>query len=190
MPAPEGPLTDVIEAAASGRAKCRGCQKPIAKASLRFGERGPNPMGDGEATYWFHLQCAAYRRPETFLAALEQAEGVDQREALHAVATEGLLHPRLPRLARAERDPSGRARCRHCKAVIERGAWRLVLQVWEEGRFGPIGFIHVRCARPYFEEDDLLPRIRHFTHSLAEDDLSEIAAALATPPPATNESTG
>ena len=57
-------MTHVIEPASTGRAKCRGCGEKIARGKLRFGERGPNPFGDGDATYWFHPTCAACRRPE------------------------------------------------------------------------------------------------------------------------------
>jgi hypothetical protein len=46
----------VIEPASSGRAKCRGCDRPIAKGELRFGERQPNAFGEGEMTLWFHLR--------------------------------------------------------------------------------------------------------------------------------------
>ena len=41
-------MSHLIEPAASGRAKCRGCQRPIQKDELRFGERVPNPFADGE----------------------------------------------------------------------------------------------------------------------------------------------
>ena len=41
-------MPHVIEPAASGRAKCRGCGEKIAKGKLRFGERLPNPFGDGD----------------------------------------------------------------------------------------------------------------------------------------------
>lgn len=40
-------MPHVFEHAPSGRAKCRGCDAVIAKGALRFGERLPNPYGDG-----------------------------------------------------------------------------------------------------------------------------------------------
>src|SRR5690606_16278598 len=64
------PMTHSIEPAKTGRATCRGCNRPIAKDELRFGERVTNVFGDGETTLWFHLRCAAFKRPETFLEAL------------------------------------------------------------------------------------------------------------------------
>ena len=59
-----------IEPATSGRAKCRGCGRPIDKGELRLGERLPNPYAEGEMTLWFHPTCAAYKRPEALLEAL------------------------------------------------------------------------------------------------------------------------
>ena len=64
-------MAHVIEPASSGRAKCRGCGERIAKDALRLGERLPNLFGEGEMTLWFHLPCAAYKRPEPFLEALQ-----------------------------------------------------------------------------------------------------------------------
>ena len=58
----------VLEPAASGRAKCRACQRPIAQGELRFGERLPNPYAEGEMTLWFHPACAGFQRPEAVLA--------------------------------------------------------------------------------------------------------------------------
>ena len=103
----------VIEAAPSGRARCRGCSRPIAKAELRFGERLPNPFAEGELlTLWFHLRCGAYKRPQPFLEALASTEtGIEERKMLEATANAGLAHRRLPRVDGAEMAPTGRARC-------------------------------------------------------------------------------
>ena len=70
-------MPHVIEPAPSGRASCRGCGGKIPNGSLRFGECLPNPYADegGEMTHWFHLPCAAYRRPEPFLETLAAAAG-------------------------------------------------------------------------------------------------------------------
>lgn len=141
----------MIEAASSGRSKCRGCGTAIAKGELRLGDQHPNPFGDGEVTYWFHLECGAYRRPETFVAVV----GGDERHAaahaqLLAVARAGVEHPRLTRLARLEPAPSGRARCRQCRETIDKGELRLALDIFQDGRFDPIGFVHLSCQRDYF----------------------------------------
>src|SRR6478736_6926755 len=60
-------MPHVIEPATSARAKCRGCDQKIDKGELRFGERQPNAFGEGEMTLWFHVPCAAFKRPEPFL---------------------------------------------------------------------------------------------------------------------------
>src|SRR5215467_5200193 len=57
----------VIEPAATGRSKCRACGRAIAKDDLRFGEELPNPFADGFIRLWFHVPCAAFRRPAAFL---------------------------------------------------------------------------------------------------------------------------
>ena len=46
-------MPHVFEPAPTGRAKCRGCGRPIAQGDLRFGERIPNPFAEGETTLWF-----------------------------------------------------------------------------------------------------------------------------------------
>jgi hypothetical protein len=169
----------VIEEAASGRAKCRGCGRAIAAGELRFGERLPNPFADGETTLWFHLECAAFKRPEPFLEALSaRTEALPDGERLRMEAERGVAHRRLPRVDGAERDPSGRARCRACKEAIAKGTWRIPLVLFEDGRFQPAGFVHPRCAGTYFETVDVLPRVRRFAPDLAEADLAGLVAEL------------
>ena len=178
-------MSHVIETAATGRAKCRGCGEKIATGELRFGERMPNPFGDGEATLWFHPECAAYRRPEPFLEALAaREEPLPDRERLEAEARHGVDHPSLPRLAAAERAPTGRAQCRSCRTSIAIGTWRIALVFFEDGRFAPSGYVHGRCAPAFFGTRDLLARLRRFTPALAEEDLRQIQAELSPPLPA------
>src|SRR5262247_1881016 len=124
-------MAHVFEPASSGRAKCRGCGQPIAKGELRFGERLPSSYGEGEMTLWFHPLCAAYRRPEAVLATLDEAPRDVDRAALEAAARGSSTHRRLPRVAGAERAPSGQAKCRSCKERIENGAWRIRLAFFE-----------------------------------------------------------
>lgn len=167
-------MNHVIEAAASGRSRCRGCGEKIEKGELRFGERAPNPFGEGDATYWFHLDCGACRRPEEFLSVGHP--GVD--EQTRALALAGREHYRLPRIRRAERAPTGRAKCRHCREAIGIGSWRIALEVWEEARFAPMGFIHAVCAGSYFGTADILPRIARFTSGLSPEDYEDIERTL------------
>jgi len=172
----------IIEPAASGRAKCRGCGVAIAAGELRFGERLPNPFADGETTLWFHLACAAFKRPEPFLEAVSaRTEPLPDGERLRAEAELGVAHRRLPRVNGAERAPSGRARCRFCQEAIEKGAWRIPLVFFEDGRFEPAGCVHARCAGSYFETVELVPRVCRFRPDLGEEDLASLVVEMARP---------
>jgi hypothetical protein len=175
-------MPHIFELAPSARAKCRGCGLAIAKGELRFGERLPNPFADGEnveMTHWFHLWCAAFRRPEALLATLPDATvEIDRRDELVREAELGVAHRRLPRVGGAERASSGRATCRACKELIAKDSWRVALVFYEEGRFVPSGFVHVACVPSYCETTAVMPRVRHFSPALAESDAAEIEAAL------------
>ena len=172
-------MPNVFEAASTGRSKCRGCSQLIAKGELRFGERLPNPFGEGEVTHWFHPPCAAYKRPEPLLQGLAEAQAnVPGREALESAARGSLAQPRLPRIDGAERAPSGQARCRHCHEPIEKGAWRIRLVFHEEGTFAPGGFLHVSCRAAYFETADILDHVLHFSRALSADEREELRRAF------------
>jgi hypothetical protein len=178
-------VADVLELASSGRAKCRGCGRAIAKGELRFGESLPNAYAEGEALYWFHPVCAACMRPEKLGALLGAFEGnIEDREWLRRTADFGAAHRRLQRLVRAERASSGRAHCRQCRDLIAKGVFRVALQMFEEGRMSPIGYIHVGCAEPYFGTRDILDRVRRLTPELSEEELAEIERTLRDAPPA------
>ena len=175
-------MPHLLEPAPTGRAKCRGCGQAIAAKDLRFGEVLPNPFADGEMTHWFHPLCAAYKRPEPFLETLEaRTEPLEGGDRLAAAAREGIAHPRLPRINGAERASSGRAECRSCRTTIDKGAWRITLVFYEDGRFSAAGFIHARCAAAYFESTDVLSRVAHFAPGLTEEDRKEIEQELAPP---------
>jgi hypothetical protein len=175
----------VLEPAPSARAKCRGCARPIGKGELRFGERIANPFAEGETTLWFHPACAACKRPEPLLEALAAADApaVPDREQLERTARDGIAHARLPRIDGAERAPSGRAACRHCKQPIERGAWRIRLVFFQDGRFEPGGCVHLACRAAYFETDDVLARLLLFSPGLDDAWRAELADACAGEPP-------
>jgi hypothetical protein len=175
----EEPRAHVIEAASSGRAKCRGCGQSIRKGELRFGEKLDNPFAEGEMTHWFHPDCAAFKRPEPLLETLEaREEPLDGQEQLIATARRGVAHRRLPRVNGAERASSGRAKCRSCHETIAKDAWRIPLVFYEEGLFSASGFVHAGCAGAYFETTDLLPAVRRFSPGLSDDDLRELQAEL------------
>jgi hypothetical protein len=183
-------MTHVIEHASTGRAQCRGCGTRIAKGELRFGEKEPNAFGEGEMTLWFHLPCAAYKRPEPFLELLGsvEAEEISTDElgvayALKPAAESGIAHRRVPRIDKADRAPTGRARCRNCRKMIAKASWRIGLVFFEEYRFQPSGFIHAACAEDYFGTTDVLDRIVHFNPILGPEELEAVGAALQAPAP-------
>ena len=168
-------MPSVIERASTGRAKCRACGQAIARGDERFGEALPNAYGEGDSLFWFHLQCAAHARPEALLPVLAQsALSARERQPLEALAQAGVAQGRLCRILRAERASSGRARCRHCRELIDQGVWRLSLQIFEEGRFSPIGTIHATCAVGYFGSEPALARLTLPNNQLHPDELSEI----------------
>lgn len=172
----------VFEPAPSGRAKCRGCGVAIPLGEVRFGERLPSPYGEGEITLWFHPLCAAYKRPEPLMQALgETAPPIQDRDALVKAAQDSLTHRRVSRVDGAERAPSAKARCRSCRQPIEKGAWRIRLTFYDEGRFSPGGFIHLACRQAYFETDDLLDRLLRFSPALDEAGREELRQACAMP---------
>ena len=173
----------VFAPAPTGRAKCRGCGRALAKGELRFGERVPNPFGEdgAETTHWYHVACAALTRPEAFRHALPEAtESIDDRAMLEREAGLGAAHERLPRARAAERAPTGRATCRACRELIPKNAWRLALAYYEDGRFAPSGFVHARCAREYFGTGDILWRVKYFSPELGERELEELGQELAS----------
>ena len=171
-------MPNLFEPAASGRSKCRGCSRPIAKGDLRFGERLPNPFADGEMTIWFHPLCAAWKRPEALLQGLaESGDAVPERERLERAANHQLAHRRLPRINGVERAPSSQAKCRSCREPIERGRWRIRLVFYEDGQFAAGGFIHLECRINYFETGDILEPLLHFSPELAEAERVELAGA-------------
>lgn len=173
-------MPHVFEPAASGRAKCRGCGIILAKGEWRFGERLPNPFGEGEVTHWFHPACAAYKRPDAVAAGLAEAPAeLPDRAGLERIAAATLAQPRLARIDGAERAPSGQARCRQCKEPIDKGGWRIRLVFHEEGTFSPGGFLHLQCRTAYFESSAVLDPVLHFSTALSDVERDALRAALA-----------
>jgi len=177
-------MPHVFEVAPTGRAKCRGCGRAIEKGALRFGERLPNPFGEGEMTLWFHPGCAAYKRPEPLLEGLrDSAEPPADRDSLETAARTALTHRRLVRVDGAERATSGQAKCRNCRDRIERGTWRIRLTFFEEGRFSPGGFVHIACHPTYFEGHDVLEPLLHFSPDLEATEREDLARAYLAAQP-------
>ncbi len=178
-------MPDVIEPSKSGRANCRGCGRSIARGELRFGEALPNAYADGESLFWFHLVCAACMRPEKFGPALDScSQPIAEQQWLRQTVSIGLAHHRVQRLLRAERASSGAARCRQCRELVNKGSWRLALQMFEEGRMQPIGTIHIECARAYFGTVNFLDRVERLTQGLTPTDRSELERLAGESPSA------
>jgi len=172
-------MPHVFEPAATGRSKCRGCGRAIERGDLRFGERVPNPFADGETTLWFHPLCAAYKRPEPMLEALAQStDSVPNRDELERAARASLALPLLPRIDGADR-AKGQATCRQCRQPIPRGDLRIRLAGYDEGQFSPLGFIHVACAKDYFETAGIEEHVLHFSPALSDAEREELRSVLA-----------
>ena len=176
-------MAHLLEPASSGRSKCRACGAALPRGELRFGERLPNLFGEGDMTLWFHPRCAAYKRPQPFLQALDATALVlPERAALERIAGAGALHRRLPRIDGADRAPTGQARCRHCREPIERAGWRIRLVFYEEGRFFPGGFVHLACREPYFETGEVLERLLDLSPALSTEERADLVRACAIAP--------
>ena len=172
-------MPHVLEPASSGRAKCRGCGQAIKKDEIRLGEKLPNPFAEGEMTHWYHPACAAFKRPETFLEVAEDQPGsIADCEALVEQAQIGGAHRRVPRVDGAARSPTGRARCRSCRELIEKDSWRIALVFYEDGRYQSSGFVHAGCVFSYFKTTDILRPVRHFSPELSDEDAALFKAAL------------
>jgi hypothetical protein len=144
-------MPDLFERAPSGRSRCRACSTNIEKGELRFGEDVDNPFTEGRTTLWFHVDCAALRRPEKARPLLaESEEPIAERDELLREADLAIAHPRLCRIAKVESAPSGRAHCRQCKELIDKGELRFGLEIFDQNRFNPMGFLHLGCAEAYF----------------------------------------
>jgi hypothetical protein len=186
-------MPDRIELASSGRARCRACRRPITKGQERFAEAVPNPVAEGESQHYYHLECAADRRPKAFsglLATLDPSRA--ELEPLGAAAALALAHHRLERLGVLERSKSARANCRQCREAIEKDAWRVALQPIEDGRLGTWGFIHLACAGAYAGIKPSLERLTRYS-DLEPSDRDAIAAvleAMPIPEPVPNEPEG
>jgi len=170
-------MPHVFQPAATNRSKCRGCKQPLQKGELRFGESLPNQFGEGEVTHWFHPRCAAYKRAEPLLEALQAAD-VPDRDILEGLARTSTAHQRLARIDGAERSPTSQAKCRQCREPIEKGGWRIRLVFHEEGTFSPGGFVHVACHKTYFEAGDILEQVLHFSPALTPEDRDILREAL------------
>jgi hypothetical protein len=174
-------VAEVIEVAKTGRARCRACRQAIEKGTLRFGEEQPSAFSDQMQMAWYHLACAARKRPAPVRDALAKFEGeVPDRaeiESLLGQAEEAVAtHPY------AERAPTGRSKCLQCGQPIAKDALRVAIEreveVGGMPRMGS-GYLHAACARAYLGLDDLATTLAKNPKKLADADRDELARALA-----------
>ena len=174
-------MTEVIEVAKTGRARCRSCQKPIEKGALRLGEEQPSSFGEGMQMSWHHLDCAARKRPVPLRAALGRFEGeVPNREEIDRILAQppekGTAFPY------AERAPTSRSKCQQCEQPIEKGTLRVAIERELEAggmvRRGA-GYLPPSCAVENTGRTDLMEALTQ-NSSLAASDLDELARALST----------
>lgn len=175
--APKG----VLEVAPNGRAKCRACGKSLTKGEWRLGERAKNPFGEGDTTYWFHATCGALRRPEVLVAALECMEVGSPAELapLLEAARFGQAHRRAGRFAAVGVAPSGRARCRACRELIEKGDVRVELSIFKDGRFDPMGYLHPKCLTEYVGEKVPFERLAPLCDALTDEQRRAVVEVCA-----------
>jgi Poly(ADP-ribose) polymerase and DNA-Ligase Zn-finger region len=175
-------MPDRIEVASSGRARCRACRRAIGKGEERFAEAAPNPVAEGETQHYYHVGCAAERRPKAFAALLATLSPPRaDLEAWAAAAAGAIAHHRLERLGVLERAKSARANCRSCRELIEKGSWRVALQPIEEGRMAAWGFLHLRCVANYAGVKPGPERLLRYSE-LSPEECAEIRSALAALP--------
>lgn len=179
--APEPELAPyVIEGARSSRSKCKSCRKKIDKGILRLGVLIEGPYGIGYL--WHHLTCAAKRRLDDVEAAYERKAWNDAKEPPENVPTieemrklnEEAEEKREQRkkIPYAEIDPSGRAKCKHCGEVMEKGSLRVVLgreiEFGSQYRTMPI-HVHVACVAGEIEKVDCSSRSDAFEGSIRQN---------------------
>jgi hypothetical protein len=179
-------MPDRIEVAATGRARCRACRRAISKGEERFAEAAPNPVAEGETQHYYHVSCAAERRPKAFAALVSTLDPArPELGGWLAAAQLATSHHRLERLGVLERSKSARANCRLCRELIEKDAWRVALQPIEDGRLGAWGFVHLRCVAAYAGVKPSAERLLRYSELTAEEarEIAELLAALPTPDP-------
>ena len=177
-------MAHTIEVAKSGRAGCRACKTPIPKGELRFGEEVPNAFSaSGEMSYqWYHLPCAALKKPSQLREALTAFTGeVPNRAEIEKTLEESAKKQKPSTFPYAERASTGRSRCQGCQQPIEKGALRVAVErEVETASFSTkgAGYLHPKCARAQLPDPELLAKIKANTTALAPADLEALEKEL------------
>jgi hypothetical protein len=181
----------MIEGARSSRSKCKSCRKKIDKGVLRLGVLIEGPYGIGYL--WHHLTCAAKRRLDDVEAAYEREAWNDAKEPPEDVPSIEELRKlneeaeekrqQRKKIPFAEVDPSGRAKCKHCGEVMEKGSLRVVLgrevEFGSQYRTMPI-HVHVHCVAGEIEKVDCNTRSDTFESSIREHSQGLTAEQIET----------
>jgi hypothetical protein len=175
-------MTEVIEVAKTGRARCRSCRQAIDKGTLRFGEEQPSAFTEGMQMAWYHLACAARKRPAKVREALSRFEGeVPGRDEVEKLLV-GAGEDKVVAYPYAERAPTGRSKCLHCAEPIAKDTLRVAVERAVEmagtTRTGA-GYLHPGCAREYEGANDLLARLLENSRKLVDTDREEISRVLS-----------
>jgi hypothetical protein len=181
-PAPAEPelAPYMIEGARSSRSKCKTCRKKIEKDTLRLGVLIEGPYGIGYL--WHHLTCAAKRRLDDVEAAYDREAWKEAKEPPQDVPTieemrkvnEEAEEKREQRkkIPFAEVDPSGRAKCKYCDEVMEKGSLRVVLgreiEFGSQYRTMPI-HVHLACVAGEIEKVDCSTLSEGFEYALRQN---------------------
>jgi Poly(ADP-ribose) polymerase and DNA-Ligase Zn-finger region len=167
----------VIEGARSSRSKCKTCRKKIDKDVLRLGVLIEGPYGVGYL--WHHLTCGAKRRlddveeayaAEAWKEAKEPPKDVPSIEELREMHKEAEeKRESRQRIPYAELDPSGRAKCKHCGELLQKGSLRVVLgreiEFGNQYRTMPIQ-VHPACVATEIEREDCSTEAAGFAEAI------------------------
>ena len=161
----------IIEGARSGRSRCKSCRQLIELGGLRIGVLVEGPYGVGHM--WHHLRCAARR----FFPKVEEAYGLEAwqyakvpPEDVPPLKEEAEKKKKDKKeLPYAELAPSGRAKCKHCDELIEKGSPRVVIgravEFGQQTRTTPIN-VHPGCVADALEAEDCATEVDGFTEAL------------------------
>jgi Poly(ADP-ribose) polymerase and DNA-Ligase Zn-finger region len=174
-------MSNVIEKAKSGRAKCRKCRESIAKDAFRFGLEVAGEFGD--AVQWYHLNCAAQKVPADLEAALKDCtDDVPNRAELQAEIEQHRGKQKPTTYPYAELAPSARSTCLICDQKIAKDEPRIAIErEIDAGGFTRqgAGYLHPQCAMLYEEvPDDLAAQLRVNSISLTADQLAGVLKQL------------
>ena len=178
-----------IEGARSSRSKCKTCRRPIEKDTLRLGILIEGPFGTGYL--WHHLDCAAKRQWESLEEAYNgefwvggvKVPPLEEKRKLREEADKKKAEKK--ETPHVEVAPTGRSKCRHCDATIDKGDYRIALarevEFYGQTRVGPIN-VHTGCVGAELMNEDCATEIDGFADAVRANskgiDAADIDKAL------------